>query len=423
MEIPYVRGKVAQQAHVGLPEGTVEEEYARNGFFGRYAHLYRTEAPVGWTRIEGPMRPRAYELERAVGGSAERGGRTEPPRRIEASADPADPGTQLGRRLLFFNADVRLSWASADTPWAFFYRNADADEVLFVHRGAGRLETDFGPLTYEPGDYLVVPRGTVQRLVPTSPTRLFVTESVGEVRFPDRGMLGQHALFDPAVIIVPSPDEPSSAKADAAGEFTAPGVEVGGPLRGRSRMGRGERVYDSTPNGVEFELRVVRAGETTKIFYPFCPINTVGWKGTLTALKLRVRDIRPVSSDRYHLPPSAHTTFVMQNAVICTFAPRPLENGDPAALKVPFYHSNIDFDEVLFYHSGNFFSREGISPGMLTMHPQGIHHGPQAGAEARAKGASRTEEVAIMVDTKNPLHVATTAAAYERADSWKSWSK
>jgi homogentisate 1,2-dioxygenase len=123
MEIPYVRGRVAQQAHVGLPEGTVEEEYARNGFFGRYAHLYRTEAPVGWTRIEGPMRPRAYELERAV----------------PASADPADPGTQLGRRLLFFNADVRLSWASADAPWAFFYRNADADEVLFVHRGAGRL--------------------------------------------------------------------------------------------------------------------------------------------------------------------------------------------------------------------------------------------------------------------------------------------
>jgi homogentisate 1,2-dioxygenase len=373
MEIPYVRGKVAQQAHVGLPEGTVEEEYARNGFFGRYAHLYRTEAPVGWTRIEGPMRPRAYELERPV----------------PTSADPADPGTQLGRRLLFFNVDVRLSWGAAEAPWAFFYRNADADEVLFVHRGAGRLETDFGPLTYEPGDYLVIPRGTVQRLVPTSPTRLFVTESVGEVRFPDRGMLGQHALFDPAVIVVPSPDEPSSSAPDASGEF---------------------------------ELRVVRAGETTKIFYPFCPINTVGWKGTLTALKLRVRDIRPVSSDRYHLPPSAHTTFVMQNAVICTFAPRPLENGDPTALKVPFYHSNIDFDEVLFYHSGNFFSREGISPGMLTMHPQGIHHGPQAGAEARAKSASRTEEVAIMVDTKNPLRVASTAEAYERADYWKSWA-
>lgn len=374
MEIPYIRGRVAQQAHVGLPEGTVEEEYARNGFFGRYAHLYRKEAPVGWTRIEGPMRPRAYDLERP----------------IEPQAEATDQGVQLGRRLLFFNADVRLSWGEAETPWPFFYRNADADEVLFVHRGAGRLETDFGPLPYEPGDYLVVPRGTVQRLVPTSQTRLFITESQGEVRFPDRGMLGQHALFDPAVLVVPSPEEASSAKPDSAGEF---------------------------------ELRVVRAGETTKIFYPFCPINTVGWKGTLTALKLRVRDIRPVTSDRYHLPPSAHSTFVMHNAVICTFAPRPLENGDPAALKVPFYHSNIDFDEVLFYHSGDFFSREGITPGMLTMHPQGIHHGPQSGAEVRAKTASRTEEVAIMVDTKNPLRIAEGALAYERPDYWNSWRK
>lgn len=373
MEIPYVRGRVAQQAHVGLPEGTVEEEYARNGFFGRYAHLYRKEAPVAWTRIEGPLRPRAYELEREVAATAS-----------------DDPGRQLGRQLLLFNADVRLSWASADAPWSFFYRNADADEVLFVHRGAGRLETDFGPIPYEPGDYLLVPRGTVQRLVPTSTTRLFVTESAGEVRFPDRGMLGQHALFDPAVLVVPAPDEPSSATANADGEF---------------------------------ELRVVRAGETTKIWYPFCPINTVGWKGTLCALKLRVRDIRPVSSDRYHLPPSAHTTFVMQNAVVCTFAPRPLENGDPAALKVPFYHSNIDFDEVLFYHSGDFFSREGIAPGMLTMHPQGIHHGPQSGAEARAKAASRTEEVAVMVDTKNPLRIADGAERYERADYWTSWRK
>lgn len=368
MDIPYVRGRVAQQAHVGLPEGTVEEEFARNGFFGRYAHLYRREAPVGWTRIEGPMKPRAYDLVR--------------------DASPAQD--QLGRTALFLNGDVRLSWSTTTSPWAFFYRNADADEVLFVHRGAGRLETDFGPISYEPGDYLLVPRGTVQRLCPTSATSLFVVESRGEVGFPDRGMLGQHALFDPAVLVVPSPDEPSAATPNQDGEY---------------------------------ELRVVRAGATTRIYYPFCPINTVGWKGTLTALKLRVRDIRPVSSDRYHLPPSAHTTFVMPNAVICTFAPRPLENGDPAALKVPFYHSNIDFDEVLFYHSGNFFSRDGIHPGMLTMHPQGIHHGPQAGAEVRAKDATRTEEVAIMVDTKNPLEIADAAAQFEQPDYWMSWRK
>lgn len=368
MDIPYVRGKVAQQAHVGLPEGTVEEEYARNGFFGRYAHLYRSEAPVGWTRIEGPLKPRAYDL-------------------VKGGAAAPDA---LGRTPLFFNGDVKVGFANVSTPWSFFHRNADGDELYFVHRGAGRLETDFGPLTYEPGDYLLVPRGTVQRLCPTSATSLLVLEARGEIQYPDRGMLGQHALFDPAVIVVPSPEEGSAAKPNADGEF---------------------------------ELRILRAGQTTKVFYPFCPINTVGWKGTLTAQKLNVRDIRPVSSDRYHLPPSAHTTFVMPNAVVCTFAPRPLENGDPAALKVPFFHSNIDFDEVLFYHDGDFFSRTGITPGMMTLHPQGIHHGPQAGAEARARDAKRTEEVAVMIDTKNPLEIAETATAFERADYWQSWRK
>lgn len=369
MDIPWVRGRVARQAHVGLPDGTVEEEYGRSGFFGRYAHLYRAHAPVGWTRIEGPLKPRAFDLEacRAGGGGA-----------IE------------GRVPLLSNVDVRVGFASLDAPMPFFFRNADADEILFVHQGAGRLETDFGPLAYEPGDYLLVPRGTVQRFAPTSPTRVLVTESRGEVRFPDKGMLGQHALFDPAVLVVPTPDEASSATPDGAGEF---------------------------------ELRILREDRITKVFYPFCPIDTVGWKGTTCALKLRVRDIRPVSSDRYHLPPSAHTTFVMPNAVICTFAPRPLENGDPAAMKVPFFHSNIDYDEVLFYHAGDFFSREGIKPGMLTLHPQGIHHGPQSGAEQRTSRATRTEEVAVMIDTRSPLSIEAGAAVGEVESYWQSWRK
>ena len=113
----------------------------------------------------------------------------------------------------------------------------------------------------------------------------------------------------------------------------------------------------------------------------------------------------------------------MKDAVICTFLPRPLENGDPRAMKVPFYHSNIDFDEVIFYHRGDFFSREGIAPGMVTFHPQGIHHGPQSKAVARAASATRTEEVAVMVDTKNVLEPVGAAATIELPDYWKSWSK
>lgn len=369
MNIPHIRGRVAAQAHVGVPEGTVEEEYARNGFFGRYAHLYREHAPVAWTRIEGPLRPRLYALA-AVGA-----------------------GDYLASRVpLLANADCRIHVACLRAPMPYLFRNADADELLFVHAGAGRLETDFGSLAYESCDYLVIPRGTAYRLAPTSETRVLVVETTGELALPDRGMLGQHALFDPAVIEVPSPDERSTLAAGLEG--CHPG---------------------------EWRVVIQRQGALTQVFYPHCPLDVVGWKGTLAVWRLNVRDIRPVSSDRYHLPPSAHTTFVAPGVAICTFAPRPLENGDPRALKVPFYHSNIDFDEVLFYQAGEFFSRDGIRPGMLTFHPQGIHHGPQARAAARAPAAQRTEEIAVMIDTRRPLDICAPAAALEIADYWKSW--
>ena len=369
MDIPYIRGRVALQAHVAVPEGTVEEEYARNGFFGRYAHLYRSEAPVNWTRIEGPLRPRAYDLNRLEG--------------------PSGGDLLAARHRVLGNADVTLYTATLTDAMPYFYRNGDGDEVLFIHDGAGRLETDFGPLAYETGDYILVPRGTVYRIAPTSPTRFLTIEAYSEVHFPEKGMLGQHALFDPAVIKVPSPDEASTATPDANGEY---------------------------------ELRILRGGQVTRVFFATCPLNTVGWKGTLTVMQLNVRDIRPVLSDRYHLPPSAHSTFVMRNAVICTFLPRPLENGDPRAMKVPFYHSNIDFDEVIFYHRGQFFSREGIKPGMLTLHPLGIHHGPQPKAIGRTGNVTHTDEIAVMLDTKNTLDVAPAADGVENVDYWKSWS-
>lgn len=366
--IPYIKGRVSLQAHVGVPEHSCEEEYARSGFFGRYAHLYRAEAPVGWTRIEGNLKPRAYDLNQLA---------------LEGDGDFLQ-----ARRLLFFNDDVRLFWARLKTPMPYFFRNADSDEVLFVHAGKGLLETDFGPLTYGAGDYLVVPRGTVYRLAPQLVTELLVIESASEVGLPDKGMLGQHALFDPAVIKVP---EPSPGQA-------WPGVR-------------------------EYEVKVQRAGEMTSIFYPFHPLNTIGWKGTLTVWQLNIQDIRPISCDRYHLPPSAHTTFVAHNFVICTFLPRPLENGDLKAMKVPFYHSNIDYDEVLFYHAGEFFSRQGIAPGMLTLHPQGIHHGPQNQAIERAREARATNEVAVMVDTRHPLKIASSMSKIEQQNYWQSWQQ
>jgi homogentisate 1,2-dioxygenase len=271
-------------------------------------------------------------------------------------------------------------------PW--FFRDADADELLFVHAGAGRIETDFGPLPYEPGDYVLVPRGTVHRIAPTSASRFLVLASRAPLTVPEKGLLGQHALFDPAVLRVPTPGEPTTAVPSASGEH---------------------------------ELRILHGGEITRVFYGASPIDTVGWKGTLAPMLINVRDIRPVTSERYHLPPPAHATFVAPGVVVCTFLPRPLENGDPTALKVPFFHANVDYDEVLFYHSGDFFSRTGIAPGMLTLHPQGIHHGPQPGASERAASATRTEEVAVMIDTRAPLRRSEAAGRIELEDYWKSW--
>jgi homogentisate 1,2-dioxygenase len=363
--LPQVKGTVTRQAHVGVPEGTFEEEHGRQGFFGRVSHLYHTNPPTGWTRIEGPLKPQAFWLDRLK------------------PADAQDPAN--GRPLpVLGNDDVTISVSRLVVPMPYFFRNADGDEVVFVHQGEGVLETDYGPLAYRPGDYLVIPRGTTYRLVPAAGESFFlVIESREEIRQPDRGILGQHALYDPAVIRTPEPQAH---------------VETG-----------------------EFEVRIKREGRYTKVFYPFHPLDVVGWKGDLTVWQLNIADLRPVMSHRAHLAPSVHSTLIGGGAfVICTFVPRPLER-DRDAQRVPFYHRNIDYDEVIFYHAGNFFSRDNIGPGMLTFHPQGIHHGPHPQAFANQFKNEETDEYAVMVDTRRPLHVLPGAISAEFAEYHRSW--
>ena len=355
----YVRGKTTRQAHVGLPEGTVEEEHGREGFYGEVSHLYRLNPPTGWTDIDGPLRPRALDLSDVEAGDV-----------------------RALTMAVLVNEDVRLGIWRRAVAMPFFFRNADGDDLLFVHRGEGRLETDYGPLDYRPGDYLVIPRGTTYRLDVAADTLLYTIETRGSIRPPDRGLLGPNALWDESVIRVPDVD-PHDERGD-------------------------------------FEVVIKRAGELTSVRYPFHPLDAVGWKGDLTPYALHVSDIRPVTSPRYHLPPSAHTTFQMDQAVVCTFLPRPLEQ-DPQALKVPFYHRNIDYDETIFYHDGEFFSRAGIGAGMLTWHPQGIHHGPQPQAVASASDKHETNEIAVMLDARRPLNLTDAAKAHELAEYWRSW--
>jgi homogentisate 1,2-dioxygenase len=165
---------------------------------------------------------------------------------------------------------------------------------------------------------------------------------------------------------------------------------------------------------------VKREDGWTKVFYPWNPLSAAGWRGDLAPWALHVDDIRPIVCPRWHLPPSAHTTFLAQGFAICSFLPRPLES-EPGAMKVPFYHSNIDFDEVLFYHAGNFFSREGIAAGAVTWHPQGIHHGPHPNAAKNAADKTETAEIAVMIDTYRPLRATPAADSVEFKEYHLSW--
>ncbi|MGH7229342.1 MAG: homogentisate 1,2-dioxygenase [Nitrospiraceae bacterium] len=361
------KGNAPNQAHVGIPDGLHEEEHGRRGFSGPSSHLYRTHPPTGWVRIDGPLKPRAFACAAL----------STPDQRL-ADARPVE---------ILRSPDVRVFLSRRAETMPYFLRNADGDEVQFVHSGRGRFETDYGTLSYEPGDYVVIPKGTIYRVsVEAGPSLFLIVESPKQVTLPERGLLGHHALFDLGVLTVP------------------------------------ELAPVSDTSGREWEVRIKRNGEYTKVVYPFNPMDVVGWKGDLWVAKLNVRDFRPVMSPRYHLPPSVHATFQAGGLLISTFAPRPLES-DPQALRVPFYHRNMDYDEVLFYHKGDFFSRAGIQQGALTLHPQGIHHGPHPQAVEASKTKTHTDEVAVMIESRRPFSVLPELETVELKEYAMSWSR
>ena len=369
IQLPRSEGEVSRQAHADLPDGSYEREIGREGFFGPATHMYHAHPPTSWSAFEGPLRPRAFDTAR-----------------IEAPTQSPWQATPLLRNAhLFFRV-----WTGSGA-MDHLARNGDGDELIFVHSGAGDLFCDWGHLAFSEGDYIVLPRGAMWRVEADGAFRMLLIEATNSsYQLPDRGLLGEHAFFDPAVLETPSLDEAF-----------------------RAQQGDGD-----------WRVQVKARGQASVIRYPFNPLDAVGWKGSLAPVKLNWRDIRPIVSARYHLPPSVHTTFVADRFVVCTFCPRPLES-DPGALKLPFYHSNDDFDEVLFYHRGQFISRDHVHPGMVTLHPCGFSHGPHPKAFAAAEAAARheTDEVAVMLDARDALEVAGEADAIEWAgyvDSWRS---
>ncbi|MHA6965320.1 homogentisate 1,2-dioxygenase [Zobellella denitrificans] len=367
-QFPIREGDTSRQAHCDMPAGTFEREIGKEGFFGPATHMYHEHAPTGWSAWEGPLRPRAFDTNRLT-----------PPGQSPWDAAP-----------LLHNASVKVRLWKSEHSMDHLVRNGDGDECLFVHQGKGWLYCDYGRLAFGDGDYLILPRSTTWRLEIEEPVTLLMIEaSNGSYLNAERGLVGAHAIFDPAVLEYPRIDDAFRAQSAQAGEWQV-------RLKAREQMNR--------------------------ITFPFNPLDARGWKGDLTVFRLNWRDIRPLMSHRYHLPPSAHTTFVANGFVICTFVPRPIES-DPGALKVPFYHNNDDYDEVIFYHKGNFFSRDNIEAGMITLHPCGFTHGPHPKAFAAGARHARTEtdEVAVMIDTRLPLDVAELPEGVENPDYVNSW--
>ncbi|MCH8322941.1 MAG: homogentisate 1,2-dioxygenase [Proteobacteria bacterium] len=367
IQFPKVEGRASRQAHADFPEGTYEREMGKEGFFGPATHFYHQNPPTGWSNFEGPLRPRAFDTNKF--------------KHDQSSPWKAKP--------LLYNAACKIRFWQVSSKMDYLARNSDGDELLFIHAGEGELYCDFGRLSYRDGDYLVLPRGTMWRLEPGSTTTMMMVEATNaSYGITDRGLLGPHAIFDEAILDTPVIDE---AFLD--------------------QQGKGE-----------WRVSVKRLDEISTVTFPFNPLDAVGWKGDLSVVKLNWRDIRPLMSHRYHLPPSAHTTFFAGRFVVCTFCPRPIES-DPGALKVPFFHNNDDYDEFIFYHRGEFFSRDNIAPGMTTFHPTGFTHGPHPKAFETGRKFARkeTDEVAVMVDTRDPLLISKEAESIEWKDYVWSW--
>ena len=369
ISFPKTEGLHSKQAHCDLPEGTFEREFGKEGFFGPVSHIHHAHMPTGWAEWEGDLKPRAFDTVK-----------------LETQGD-----CPFQAPVLMHNRYMAMRLWKTSGKMNHLVSNADGDDLLFVHAGSGELFCDFGHFSFREGDYILLPRSCMWRVECAENSIFLMVEATGDsYRLPEKGILGEQAIFDPAMLETPAIDEAFKAQ------------------------------YSEK----EWRVMVKRGGKQATITYPYNPLDAVGWHGNLLPVKINWRDIRPVMSHRYHIPPSVHTTFLASRFVICTFVPRPIES-DPGALKVPFFHSNTDYDEILFYHAGNFFSRDNIHPGMMSLHPCGFPHGPHPKAFEAGKTHAKkeTDEVAVMIDTRDAVEIGEAAKPIEWADYLYSWKK
>jgi homogentisate 1,2-dioxygenase len=359
----------------------VEEVMGYEGFSGNESILYHLNSPCRLDEV-GAFRPIVRE-------------EWVPETHVHrlADANPVDVGGDAitGRQLLMWNSDIEVSVCKPDAAMEGFYRNGEGDEVVYVHRGSGVLHTVFGSLAFREKDYVVVPRGATHRWELDDGAEQFwlCFHTPGEIETPNRyrnryGQLLEHAPYSQRDF---HPPDELETFADE-GEFH---VSV------RVRGGVQEYVLDRHP------------------------FDVVGWDGYVYPYTFNALDFEP-RAGRFHLPPPAHQTFQGQNFVICTFAPRMLD-WDETAVPLPYHHSNIQSEEVMFYADGDYAARKGVDVGCITLHPSGLPHGPQPGAVEKALGAKQTNELAVMWDTFRPLNLTTAWRAIDNPRYAYSWNE
>ena len=379
----YRSGKIPHKRHTQFrkPDGGLyaEELVSTEGFSDIYSLVYHVYPP---TRVREVMEPYPWAPVKALEKNMQH--------RAYQTFDlqPEDDFLQA-RKFLFFNHDCIISTAAPRKSMEdYFYKNAQCDELLFIHKGTGKLKSMFGELRFGYGDYIVIPRGVIYQIeFDTEDNRLLIVESSSPYVFPKRylnkyGQLLEHAPFCERDIREPQNLQTFDEKGD-------------------------------------FKVLIKKQDMLFPYIMDNHPFDLIGWDGFYYPYIYSIHDFEPITG-RVHQPPPVHQTFAARNFVVCSFVPR-LFDYHPQAIPAPYNHSNIDSDELLYYVEGNFMSRKGIDVGNITLHPQGIPHGPHPGTVEASIGAKETEEIAVMVDTFKPLWLTDHSMEIEMKEYFKSW--
>lgn len=383
MPIYHKLGKIPSKRHTQFekPDGGLyyEQLFGTIGFDGMSSLMYHVHRPTMVKEIlsETDVLPK-IAVEKGIKA-----------RLLKGFDVPPQKDYLESRTRLLVNSDVHISLAAPlQSLRTYFYKNADADELLFVHRGSGKLRTQLGNISFEYGDYLVIPRGIIYQIeFDTEDNRLLIAESFHPIYSPKRyrnwfGQLLEHSPYCERDYKLPGELETHDEKGD-------------------------------------FVMKIKKQGKIYEMLYPTHPFDVVGWDGYNFPYGFSIHNFEPITG-RIHQPPPVHQTFETSAFVVCSFCPR-LYDYHPKAIPAPYNHSNIDSDEVIYYVDGDFMSRNNIEQGHITLHPGGIPHGPAPGAYERSIGKKETIELAVMIDTFRPLMVTEEALTIDDGVYYKSW--